>query len=484
MKQLAPGDAFMLYTEQPGSPNHIGSLGIFDPSTCPDGPLSFERLVQYYGERIHLGKAFRRRMVRVPMDLDDPWWVEDASFDLEYHLRHTALPAPGTWEQLCTLVARLHSRPLDMSRPPWETWMIEGLNDLPGAPAGSIAVFIRVHHTAIDGVGGMELLSALLQLQPDDVAPDVPDLWEPDRMPSPWELLGRAAVSNARRPVRLARATVGAIPRVARVAGQLRDREIRLPSLVVPATRFNARVTPHRVFDSATFALPEIKRMKATVPGATVNDAIITVCAGALRHYLGKLGELPDESLAAVIPVSVRSEDENGGEGNKVAQFFCDMHTDIADPRERLAAVAETTRMAKGSQEALGGHALQQLSSVMPGALFGLALRANAELGARSRSTGLLNTQISNVPGPPFPLYLAGARMVSMYGLGPVITGAALIHVVMSYCDTVTFSFTSDREIMPDPPAYADALRLSFDELSTATRPRPVGRRRQSGGRH
>lgn len=469
MQQLAPGDAFMLYTEQPGSPNHIGSLGLFDPSELPGGQLGFDRLVEYFGERVHLGKAFRRRLVRVPLDLDDPWWVEDSSFDLEYHLRQTALPAPGNWRQLCTLVARLHSRPLDMSRPPWEAWMIEGLDDIPGVPPGSVAILIRVHHTAIDGVGGIELLSALLQLHPDDPPPEVPDTWRPDRMPSQWELLGRAALANAVKPLRLARVAATAVPRAARVAGQLRDREIRLPTLMVPATRFNARVTPHRVFDGATFSLSEIKRIKAAVPGATVNDAVITVCAGALRYYLQQVGELPEGSLAAVIPMSVRATDQQGGEGNRVAQFFCDMHTDIVDPLGRLAAVAESTRIAKGSQEALGGHALQQMSSVMPGALFGLALRANAELGARSRSSGLLNTQISNVPGPPFPLYCAGARMLSMYGLGPVITGAALIHVVMSYCDTITFSFTSDREILPDPARYADCLRRSFRDLEDAT---------------
>lgn len=469
MRQLAPGDAFMLYTEQPGSPNHIGSLGIFDPSTAPGGAVTFEGLVEYFGRRMHLGKAFRRRLVRVPLDLDDPWWVEDGSFDLEYHLRHTAVPAPGNWQQLCTLVGRLHSRPLDLSRPPWEAWVIEGLHDIPGVAPGSIAVLVRVHHTAIDGVGGMELLSALLQLQPDDPPPDVEDRWEPERAPGQWELLGRAALKNTSRPLRLARGAAAALPKAVRVAGKLRSREIKLPTLVVPATRFNARVSPHRVFDSATFDLAEVRRIKSTVAGATVNDAVLTVCAGALRHYLDAIGELPEGSLAAVCPMSVRTENARGEEGNRVTQFFCDLHTDIADPRARLEAVAESTRVAKGSQQALGAHALMQMSSVLPGALFGMALRANAEIGVRSRSSGLLNTQISNVPGPPFPLYLAGARLQSMYGLGPVVTGAALIHVVMSYCDIMTFSFTSDREIMPDPGRYADALRRSFGELSAAT---------------
>ena len=469
MKQLTPGDAFMLYTETPGSPNHIGSLGIFDPSSAPGGSLSFDQLLEYYGQRVHLGKSFRRRLVRVPMDLDDPWWVEDSSFDLEYHLRHTALPSPGDWQQLCTLVARLHSRPLDLTRPPWEAWLIEGLNAVPGVPPGSVGILVRVHHTAIDGVGGIELLSALLQLNPDDAPPDVPDTWEPERVPSPWELLGRAAVANAQKPWRLARVVTKALPEAVRLPSRIRNHEIKLPTLAVPTTRFNARVSPHRAFDAATFSLTELKAIKSAVPGATVNDAVIAICAGALRIYLEKLGELPEASLAAVVPMSLRTQDEAGNEGNRVAQFFCDMHTNVADPLKRLEAVARSTREAKGSQQALGAHSLQQMSSVLPGALFGLALRANAEIGARTGTTGLLNTQISNIPGPPIPLYCAGAKLVSMYGLGPVVTGAALIHVIMSYCDLVTFSFTTDRDIMPEPADYAEALRLSFDELSAAT---------------
>jgi WS/DGAT/MGAT family acyltransferase len=469
MKQLAPGDAFMLYTEAPGSPNQIASLGVFDPSTAPGGMLSFETLLDYYASRMQLGKAFRRRLVRVPLDVDDPWWVEDANFDLEYHLRHTALPPPGDWGQLCTLVARLHSRPIDLTRPPWETYLIDGLNSVPGVARGSIGMLVRVHHTAIDGVGGMELMSALFQLGPDDPAPDQPDSWRPERMPSPWELLARAAVSNASKPVRFASGLLRAIPKAARLPGQIRTKEIQLPQLTVPTTRFSARVSPHRVFDSVTVPLGDLKAIKHTVEGATVNDVMLAICGGALRSYLAKLGELPDESLAAVVPMSIRTAEESGDEGNRVAQFFCSLHTDIADPSARLAAVAETTCVAKGSQQALGAHSLQQMSSVLPGALFGLALRANTEIGQRTGTTGMLNTQISNIPGPPIPLYCAGAKLMKMYGLGPVVTGAALIHVIMSYCDQVTFSFTSDREIMPNPSDYAEAISSAFEELRSAS---------------
>jgi WS/DGAT/MGAT family acyltransferase len=459
----------MLYTETPGGPNQIASFGIFDPSTAPGGHIDLPALIEYFASRVRLGKAFRRRLVRVPLDLDDPWWIEDCDFDLEYHLRHTALPAPGDWSQLSTLLARLHSRPLDLTRPPWEAYLIEGLHAVPGVPAGSIGLLVRVHHTAIDGVGGIELLSALFQLDPAEPPPQVADTWQPEGVPSSWNLLGRATVSTLAKPWRLARGVARALPEATRIPLRLHAREIQLPALTVPATRFNSRVSPHRVFDAVTVPLASLKTVKASVPGATVNDVVLTICAGALRTYLSKLGELPEASLAAVVPMSLRTDGETGQEGNRITQLFCSLHTDVADPRARLQAVAETTRIAKGSQPALGAQALQQMSSVFPGALFGLALRANAELGRRTGSTAMLNTQISNVPGPPIPLYCAGAKLLKMYGLGPVVTGAALIHIIMSYCDEVTFSFTSDRAILPDPPVYAEALSNAFEELRAAT---------------
>jgi diacylglycerol O-acyltransferase len=470
MQQLSPNDAFMLYAETPGGPNQIASLLILDPSTVPGGGFGFDRVMEFYRSRIRLAKAFRRRLVRVPFDLDDPWWVEDSGFDLEYHVRHTALPAPGNWRQLCNLVARLHARPLDLSRPPWEAYLIEGLNALPNAPEGSVAILLRVHHTAVDGVGGIEVMSALFQLEPDDAGPlNGHDDWKPEPVPSPWELLGRAALNNAVKPARLARSVVEALPHAVRLPGRIRSGDVKLPSLTVPATRFNAPVSPHRVFGGIDVALSAVKAIKSAVPKATVNDAVLTICGGALRRYLAKHGELPEQSLAAVVPMSVRVEDERGEEGNRVAQLFCSLHTHIEDPVARLEAVAQTTREAKGSQKALGAHSLQQMSRVLPGALFGLALRANAEVARRTGTGGLLNTQVSNIPGPPVPLYCAGARLVRMYGLGPVVTGAGLIHVIMSYIDSMTLSFTSDREMMPDPEVYEAALSESFDELEAAT---------------
>ncbi|MGH9059681.1 MAG: WS/DGAT/MGAT family O-acyltransferase, partial [Acidimicrobiales bacterium] len=434
-----------------------------------------EDLLVYLRQRLHLAETFRQRMVRVPFDLDHPWWVADGDFDLEYHARHTALPRPGDWAQLCRLVGRLHSKAIDLSRPPWELYLIEGIDEVPDTPAGSVGLFVRMHHSSIDGVGGMEVLTALFQMSPDDAAPDpAADTWVPESAPNPWDLLARATVNNAIRPLRLARMTRRALPQLVRLPGRVRSNEVHLPRLTVPTTRFNSRVSPHRVFDSCAFSLEDIKAIKHRVEGATVNDVALAVVAGGMRRYLSDKGELPEASLVAVVPVSIRGKDGKGSEGNQVTQLFVDLHTDIADPAERLAAIAATTKEAKGSQEALGANALMQMSSVLPGALFGLALRTNARVGENFANAAMLNTQISNVPGPPFPLYCAGARMVRMCGIGPVIQGAALFHMVMSYNGEMTFSVTCDRDILPDADLYVADIRASFSELHAATVDQPA----------
>ena len=418
MKQLTPNDAFMLYAEGPDSPNHIGSLGIFDPSTAPGGTVTFEQMVEYYSARMHLGKAFRRRMVRVPFDLDDPWWVEDGSFDLEYHLRHTALPTPGDWAQLCKLLGRLHSRPLDLTRPPWEAYLIEGLNAVPGVPEGSIGILVRVHHTAIDGVGGIELMSALFQLGPDDPPPDVTDTWHPDRMPNSWELLGRAAIANATKPVRLVRGAARVLPKAVRIPGRLRSKEIQLPTLTVPTTRFNARVSPHRVFDGVTMQLADLKAIKGTVAGATVNDVVLTTCAGALRTYLGKLGELPEASLAAAVPMSLRTEGEAGDEGNRVAQLFIDLHTDIADPRPAGGRGGDHPHR-QGQPAGPGGA---RPAADVPGDAR-CPLRAGVAGQRRDRSADRHHRHAQHPdqqhPRPPHPAVLRRRQVVAHVRLGP-----------------------------------------------------------------
>src|SRR4051794_21366576 len=308
MQQLSGMDASFLYFETPNAPMHIGSIAIYDPSTSPNGQLSLEDVIENTRKRLHLARAFRQRAVPVPMNFDHPWWIEDPDFDIEYHVRHLALPKPGTWEQLCVQTARLHARALDTSRPLWEFYVVEGLDAVDGIPPGSVAIVSKIHHAAIDGVSGAELTAAIHDLEPTAEPPEPTEEWKPEPEPSPFDLLARASVNLAVRPFRFARVVGRMVPAVGNVQRGLRRSELQLPSTQVPRTRFNTTITAHRAIDGRSFPLDAVRAAKSAVPGATVNDAILAIVGGAMRHYLEDKGELPEESLVAMAPISVRTE--------------------------------------------------------------------------------------------------------------------------------------------------------------------------------
>ena len=468
MQQLSGLDASFLYLETPRASLHISACGLYDPSTIPGGGFSFEQLVENTEERLHLARGFRQKLARVPLDLDHPYWIEDPAFDLEFHLRHIALPPPGDWRQLCTQVARLHSRPLDLSRPLWEMYLIEGLGRIEGAPPGCFAVFTKLHHAAIDGMSGVELTAALHDLTPAGRPVKRAKHWVPEREPGALELLARATAHNLRQPLRFVRMLRRTVPALRRARAELRERPEDAGG-PVPHTRFNGTVSAHRVTGGVVFDLGVIREIRKTVMGATVNDVILTLCGGALRRYLEEHGELPETSLSAMAPISVRTESERGAAGNQVSAMSVTVRSDVADPAERLRAVFEGTQRSKALTNAIGARLLTDYTQFVPGMLAGLAARSYARLGLANRMNPLFNLVITNVPGPQVPLYSGGARLVANYGMGPVIDGLALIMAVFSYCGETTVSFTSCREMLPDPERFEACLRESYDELRQAT---------------
>jgi WS/DGAT/MGAT family acyltransferase len=471
MQQLSGVDASFIYFETPNAPGHIFSLLIYDPSTAPGGKVTFKGILDHYRRRLHVARAFRQKLVQVPFGLDHPYWVEDSGFDLEFHVRHIALPEPGDWRQLCIQVARLHSRPLDMNRPLWEATVIEGLDNVEGVPPGSFAVLQKTHHAAIDGVTLVEIVSATHDTEPDAVPTEPADTWKPEPDPAPWELLARAAVNNATRPMRLARLMARAAPGGTQLQEQFLRQRLQLPSATsAPRTRFSGAVSGHRVFEGRRYPLDEIRRIKAAVPGATVNDAVIALVGGGLRHYLADKGELPTESLRVMAPISVRSADQAGTGGNQVSAMVATLGTDIAGARERLEAVRESTQASKALSEAVDARALSEFSEFVPGGLAALGARLANQFQMATRTTPVVNTVVSNVPGPQVPLYFAGARLVTFFGGAAVVDGMGLLHGVGSYCGEVMLSAVSDRELMPDPAVYAACLDRSFHELADATR--------------
>lgn len=471
MQQLSGMDASFLYFETGNAPTHIGSFAIYDQSTAPGGRVTFKGILANVQRRLHLARCFRQKVVHVPLDLDHPYWIEDPEFDLEFHVRHIALPHPGDWRQLCIQVARIHARPLDLSRPLWEMYVIEGLDNVDGVPPGSFATLTKIHHAAIDGVSGAELATAIHDLEVDGEPPPPAQDWKPESDPGVLDLAGSYVGNLVRDPLRFARTVRNVAPGVSAMLRGSSNIEVENQQ-EVPRTRFNGTVSPHRVVEGRSFSLDDIRTIRKGVSGATVNDVVLTLCGGALRRYLEAHGELPEESLVAMAPISVRPEEEKGSAGNQISAMSVTLFSDIADPVERLIKVHEGTQESKAMAEAVGARTMTDVTQFMPGMLSGLAARLYTRLGLANRIQPFLNTVITNVPGPQIPLYFTGARMVALHGMGPVMDGMGLIHPVFSCSGKISVAITACRKQMPDPEFYAECLQASFDDLHDAFLPK------------
>lgn len=469
MQRLTGLDAGFLYMETSTSFLHVAGLIIVDPSTSPDG-WGFEKVRHLYEQRLDQAPPFRRRLVEVPFGLHHPLWVEDPDFDLDWHLRHIKLAAPGDTAALRELVADLVAIPLDRTRPLWETWVIEGLE------GGLVALLTKVHHAAVDGASGEELMIAVLDLTPEiEEKPKPQEPWQPDEVPTDTELVGYAMWSLAQQPAK----AVTAFRRTAEAALQLRDRytqpDVQTPSLPfsAPRTSFNHSLTPNRSLGLETVSLSRVKELKNRL-GCTVNDIVLTLCAGALRHHLDSRGEHPDGPLIAMVPISVRSDDQRDAMGNRVTSAFASLATDIDDPIERLRVIHGSMRTAKEAQELIGAEALQDWIEFAAPAVAARAARMYSRMRMADRHRPLFNVTISNVPGPPFPLYVAGAEVVSTNPIGPIFDGGGLNITVMSYQDRLDFGLLACPELIPDIGAVAGAISLALDELEAAVASEPA----------
>ena len=463
MKQMQGLDAAFVAFERPNAPLHIASTIIYDPSTAPGGFVRFKDILGFIQNRLHMAPSMRQRMVKVPFGVDYPYWIEDPGFDLEYHVRHAALPKPGDWRQLNILAARTFARPLDLSRPPWEILIVEGLDNIKGVPKGSYAMLTKIHHAAIDGVSGVDLMQALHTVTPEVETLRKPDSWKADRVPSQFGLFARGYARAWTLPLRQASAAIKTAPGMAKVAAGALKGDYDVKGMIsTPRTRFNTVVSPHRVVDGRSFALADVKAMRKLVDGATVNDVMLSIVGGAMRQYLLDKDELPDETLAVMAPISVRDEKERNTMGNQVSAMRAPLGTHIDDAMERLAFVNAETAKSKAMTNALGARQMTEVSKNSPALYMGLGARLYSQLGLANRMKPLFNTIVTNVPGPPMPIYSAGAKMVSLYGMVCLMDGVGLGHVVQSYCDDITVTATADRKVMPDPEFYAECMEKSF----------------------
>lgn len=484
MERLSGLDATFLYFETPTNHMHVSAVMILDTATVPGG-YTFEKLKAAIGARTASIPHFRRRLAVVPFNLHHPVWFDDPHFDLDYHVRRVAVPAPGGPEQLGEVAGDLASRPLDRSRPLWELWVCEGLE------GGNTAIIAKMHHSTIDGVTGANLMLHLFDLEPEPStastrAVDAASLalGSGERKPSDMELIRYAMISRLRHPKILSALEI--LPRTLQAAWnvvqQARDpgRPSGAAPLTAPRTSFNAAVTSHRSVAFTPVPLSDIKAIKNAF-GSTVNDVVLAICAGALRRYLIAHHELPDRPLVATCPVSVHGEDVDRGVGdNKVSAMFVSLATTEADPGARLLAIRESTRGAKEIQRAVGATFLMEWSELAAPNTFAQAARLYSGMKLANRHPVVHNVVISNVPGPNFPLYIGGARLIALNPLGPIFDGAGLNITVLSYMDQISFGFIGCRELIPDLWSLAHGVTDATEELMKASQQRVRRRARLS----
>ncbi len=469
MRQLQGMDASFVALETRNSPMHIGSILIYNPATAPGGFVRFKDILRFMESRMQLSRTMRQRLVRVPFDLDYPYWIEDGDFDLEYHVRHVALPKPGDWRQLCIQAARIFARPLDLNRPPWEFTVVEGLDNVPGVAPGSYAMVTKVHHAAIDGMSGIDLMEALHTLDPNTPPPNEPDTWQPEPVPNFATLLTKSWLNGIANPARQLEVAAKAVPGLANAIKGLAARDFKLHGeMIAPRSRFNAVISPNRVVEGRSVPLADVKAIRQAVPGAKVNDVFLAIVGGAMRRYLLDKDDLPDKSLTAMAPISVRGKEEKGDMGNQVAAMIAPLGTHIADPLERLAYVYSQTTNSKAMSDALGARNMTEMSKVSPALFMALGAQLYTRLGLANRVGPPFSTVVTNVPGPPVPIYSAGAQLESMMGLLCLTDGLGLGHVVQSYVKEATIAFTACRKLLPDPEFYGECIEASFTELRDA----------------
>ena len=459
MNHLSGMDASFLHLESPEMPMHVGSLQILDLPEGYDGDY-YEDVKRYMASRIHLASVFQRKLALMPFDLANPVWVDDEDVDLDYHVRHVILPRPGTIEQLENYVARLHSSLLDRSRPLWESYVIEGLNN------GQVAVYNKAHHAGIDGQAGVAIAKALLSdsANPPPVKPPRPRLRTNQYQLGVAELAGAALSNSLVQAVKLVRS----LPQVAEAIASVLypksesdgKRRLTLPTFQFgPRTQLNVAITNQRSYAARTLSLAEVKSM-AKRSGTSLNDVVLAICAGALRRYLNDYDVRPDKPLIAGVPVSLR-EAGNTDANNQVSMMLVSLATDIKDPLERLQAINASANLGKKFQGSVKGV----IPTDFPSLGVPLLMSGLASLYGRSRIANrmppLANVAISNVPGPQFPLYFAGAKLAHFFPVSIPGHGIALNITVQSYNGLLEVGLTACRRALPD---VADLGNYIVDE--------------------
>jgi len=477
MKQLGTFDAACLYFDKLHAPINASTIWIYQRPRTRGGKSGFKEIFDHIASQIQYLPLLRKKVIRAPGDIDLPWWIDDPRFDLEYHIRHIALPGPGNWQQFCDEVAVLHSRPLDLNRPLWELYVIDGLDTVEGIAPGAFALVFKAHHAAVDGKAIMAITEVLHSDAPSGKKMDFSQATSVDDQLLKGIILARGMFGAAMQPLRATRAFTKLAPAVVRLLRSARSSGEKSPP--APSTRFGGAIDSSRVLDTRFYDIDILKKMRSIVPGATLNDVSLAIFGGALRRYLMKHGELPEAPLRAVTPVALRQTASTDSIGNQISLMVVSLATDLAEPRQRLATVCEDTQRAKRSAATLGAATPLDVLDLVPTGLMAPGIRLGGLLTGHGLNIGI-NTIVSNVAGPGKPLSLNGCRLVSLTGAGPIVDGLGLINYVTSYMGKMGFGFTSCRRMMPDPGYYSECIDESFGAMSSLLR-KPRRKRPKTG---
>ncbi|MEJ2535150.1 MAG: wax ester/triacylglycerol synthase family O-acyltransferase [Gammaproteobacteria bacterium] len=433
MRQLSGSDAFFLYADKPGQHQHVSTVYLYDPGTAAGGEVPFEDILERVRSRLPLSSIFRRRLARVPFELDYPYWIEDPDFELEYHVRQIALPAPGDWRQLCIQLSRLHSRALNLTRPVWEMYVIEGLDRVESLPPGAFAIMVKVHHAALDDATETDFTAALHESDPDAEPAYYRDQWHPEAEPGLAQIAALAWFNNTTKLIESGQSLLDFLPFVGARRGQAGDL-LHGDEAAAPLTRFGGEISAYRVWNARFFPLDEVEAIARSIEGAG---------GGAGSEH---------------------------APGHRVQLLRVDLCTTVADPLERLREVTRGLAEVRAAAR-LGGGDMDELQDSLPSPTMALLARAvEAGLGPGRHFREDHNTIISLVPGPDRPLYLCGARLIGFTGMGTIVDNLALNHTVTRYDGRLGIAAVCDRAIMRRPNFYGRCLDAAFEELAVAAR--------------
>ncbi len=469
LDRLSAVDAAFLHQEGSSTHMHIGGLAVFE-GAAP----SHAELLEHIRRRLHLVPRYRQRLAPAPLGLGRQRWVDDPRFNLEYHVRHTALPAPGDERRLRRLAARIFSQRLDRTKPLWELWMVEGLADEDGE--SRFALISKTHHSLVDGISGVDLMTMLFDLDADAPPTEPPDPWVPEPTPSTAQLAATALEDDARQLAALPLRALAALAQPGRAVAEAREKAAALGEVLLqglspaPDTPLNVRIGPHRTIELVPARLEDLKAIKSAL-GGTVNDVVLAVVAGGVRSWLHGRGiRTEGMDMRACVPVSTRAADQRGALGNRLSQVVAPLPVYVADPLERLRLVSEAMRDVKESRAAMGAEVIAGMQDFAPPTLLAQSSRLNF-------SSRFYNLLVTNIPGPQFPLYLLGRRLEAVYPLAFLAGDRALAVAAMSYDGGVNFGLIADLDAMPDLDAVAGGIRASLEEYVELSRTR----RRRAG---